>query len=186
MWFAEQLDSFLNLGICKEYPNMARSKSTSGSKAKRTNTNTNETASQHQQPSQHTRCESGRGRNCPVEANSTRGQSRARTQEVAKIVKKRTRKNVTRISQNVVPINLEDEIRRRAYELYQQRGTASGSEAEDWLTAEREVRQRYHQQQALSPSSRALSVGRFGAARRPNFRCLPRARLYAVASQGRF
>ena len=49
---------------------------------------------------------------------------------------------------NVVPINLEDEIRRRAYELYQQRGTHLGSEAEDWLTAEREVRQRYHQQSA--------------------------------------
>jgi hypothetical protein len=49
---------------------------------------------------------------------------------------------------NVVPINLEDEIRRRAYELYQQRGSGSGSEAEDWLTAEREVMQRYHQQSA--------------------------------------
>jgi hypothetical protein len=48
----------------------------------------------------------------------------------------------------VVPINLEDEIRRRAYELYQQRGAGSGSEAEDWLSAEREVRQRYHQQQS--------------------------------------
>jgi hypothetical protein len=49
---------------------------------------------------------------------------------------------------NVVPINLEDEIRRRAYEIYQQRGAGSGSEAEDWLTAEREVRQRYRQQSA--------------------------------------
>jgi len=48
----------------------------------------------------------------------------------------------------VVPINLEDEIRRRAYELYQQRGAAPGSEAEDWLTAEREVRQRYQKQQS--------------------------------------
>jgi Protein of unknown function (DUF2934) len=48
----------------------------------------------------------------------------------------------------VVPINLEDEIRRRAYELYQQRGGAPGSEAEDWLAAEREVRQRYKQQSA--------------------------------------
>jgi hypothetical protein len=48
----------------------------------------------------------------------------------------------------VVPINLEDEIRRRAYELYQQRGIGSGSEAQDWLTAEHEVRQRYHQQQS--------------------------------------
>ncbi|MGA8438810.1 MAG: DUF2934 domain-containing protein [Candidatus Sulfotelmatobacter sp.] len=49
---------------------------------------------------------------------------------------------------NVVPINLEDEIRRRAYELYQERGAGSGSEAEDWLAAEREVTRRYHQQSA--------------------------------------
>jgi Protein of unknown function (DUF2934) len=48
----------------------------------------------------------------------------------------------------VVPINIEDEIRRRAYELYQQRGGAHGNEAEDWLAAEREVRQRYKQQQS--------------------------------------
>jgi hypothetical protein len=48
----------------------------------------------------------------------------------------------------VVPINIEDEIRRRAYELYQQRGAAPGSEAQDWLAAEREVRQRYKQQQS--------------------------------------
>jgi hypothetical protein len=49
---------------------------------------------------------------------------------------------------NLVPINLEDEIRRRAYELYQQRGSAVGSEADDWLNAEREIRQRYRQQSA--------------------------------------
>ena len=49
---------------------------------------------------------------------------------------------------NVVPINLEDEIRRRAYELYLQREPGTGSEAEDWLIAEHEVMQRYHQQSA--------------------------------------
>jgi len=49
---------------------------------------------------------------------------------------------------NMVPINLEEEIRRRAYELYLLRGPGSGSEAEDWLTAEREVRQRYRQRQS--------------------------------------
>ena len=54
----------------------------------------------------------------------------------------------TELRKNVLPINLEDEIRRRAYELYLQRGNASGSEAEDWLTAEREVRQRYQKQQS--------------------------------------
>ena len=32
-----------------------------------------------------------------------------------------------------------DAVRRRAYELYQSRGGAGGSELDDWLTAEREV-----------------------------------------------
>ncbi len=49
---------------------------------------------------------------------------------------------------NVVPINLEDEIRRLAYLLAERRGFEPGHEAEDWLAAEREVRQRYHQQSA--------------------------------------
>jgi hypothetical protein len=49
---------------------------------------------------------------------------------------------------NVVPINLEDEIRRRAYELYQQRQPSAGSEADDWFAAEREIMQRYHQHSA--------------------------------------
>ena len=48
----------------------------------------------------------------------------------------------------VVPINVEEEIRRRAYELYQQRGAKPGHEREDWLAAEREVKQRYQQQQS--------------------------------------
>ncbi len=49
---------------------------------------------------------------------------------------------------NVVPINLEDEIRRLAYLLSERRGFEPGHDAEDWLAAEREVRQRYHQQSA--------------------------------------
>jgi hypothetical protein len=44
---------------------------------------------------------------------------------------------------NVVPINLEDEIRRRAYEIYLERGSTTGNEHEDWVAAEREVRERY-------------------------------------------
>ncbi len=35
--------------------------------------------------------------------------------------------------------NLEEEIRRRAYELYELRGGADGSAEEDWIRAEREV-----------------------------------------------
>jgi hypothetical protein len=46
------------------------------------------------------------------------------------------------------PINLDEEIRRRAYELYQMRGPGGGGEADDWLAAEREVLQRYHQHSA--------------------------------------
>jgi hypothetical protein len=49
---------------------------------------------------------------------------------------------------NLVPINLEDEIRRRAYEIYEQRGAGAGTEADDWFAAEREVLQRYHQHSA--------------------------------------
>jgi hypothetical protein len=36
--------------------------------------------------------------------------------------------------------NLEEEIRRRAYELYLQRGGVPGNENQDWLVAEQEVR----------------------------------------------
>ena len=49
---------------------------------------------------------------------------------------------------NLVPINLEDEIRRFAYLLSERRGFEPGHEAEDWMAAEREVRQRYHQHSA--------------------------------------
>jgi hypothetical protein len=35
---------------------------------------------------------------------------------------------------------LEESIRRRAYELYVRRGNESGSELDDWLQAEDEVR----------------------------------------------
>jgi hypothetical protein len=40
------------------------------------------------------------------------------------------------------PADLEVEIRLRAYELYQQRGGAPGREAQDWFSAEQEVRAR--------------------------------------------
>ena len=53
---------------------------------------------------------------------------------------------------NVVPINLEEEIRRRAYELYLERRataggeTGNGNENQDWLIAEREIRSRHSQE----------------------------------------
>jgi hypothetical protein len=54
---------------------------------------------------------------------------------------------------NVVSINLEEEIRCRAYELYlQRRATAGGEngdgdENQDWLIAEREIRSRHDHQE---------------------------------------
>ncbi len=49
---------------------------------------------------------------------------------------------------NLVPINIEDEIRQLAYLFSERRGFAPGHETEDWVNAEHEVRQRYHQQRA--------------------------------------
>lgn len=49
---------------------------------------------------------------------------------------------------NVLPINMEDEVRRLAYLMAERRGFEPGHEHEDWLAAEREIRQRYQQQSA--------------------------------------
>jgi hypothetical protein len=140
MWFVEQFDSFINLGICKEYPNMARSKSTSGSKGNRSNTNADTNKEQTGGPANSPDVKAVAAGTTPAEAAAeVKAVSEPRKLEV---VKNESRKNV------VIPINLEDEIRRRAYELYVQRGSVSGNEAEDWLTAEREVGQRYQKQQS--------------------------------------
>ena len=40
---------------------------------------------------------------------------------------------------HTTPSVLEEEIRRRAYELYEQRGCIPGREHEDWLIAEQEI-----------------------------------------------
>ena len=37
-------------------------------------------------------------------------------------------------------LSLEERMRRRAYELYVQQGNQSGSELDDWLQAEEEIR----------------------------------------------
>jgi hypothetical protein len=47
------------------------------------------------------------------------------------------------------PIDLEAQIRQRAYELYEERGCTPGQETEDWFRAEQEVLARNgHQQSA--------------------------------------
>jgi Protein of unknown function (DUF2934) len=144
MWFAEQLNSFLDLGICKEYPNMTRSKSVSGSKANRTNPNLKQEQANPGGPASIPDVKAVAAQTpaeIVAEAKAAPGPRKLEA------VKTEPRKNVV-VPINRVPNNLEDEIRRRAYEIYLQRGPASGSEAEDWLTAEREIKQRYHQQSA--------------------------------------
>jgi hypothetical protein len=67
------------------------------------------------------------------------------TQEFKTEVRKDSPKNGK--PANLDPVNLEEEIRRRAYELYlQRRATAdadNGNEDQDWLVAESEIRSRY-------------------------------------------
>lgn len=52
----------------------------------------------------------------------------------------------TEIRSNLVPINLEDEIRRLAYLMSERRGFEPGHETDDWLAAEHEVLVRYQQE----------------------------------------
>ena len=133
---------------------MARSKSIPGSKGNRANSNANPNNEQTGTGNPATRPElNAVAETASVvapEVKATPDAPDAKTKLEAKISPDARKFEVmkTEARKNVVPINLEDEIRRRAYELYQQRGSTAGSEAEDWLNAEREVRQRYRQQSA--------------------------------------
>lgn len=54
---------------------------------------------------------------------------------------KTTTKPVSTASAIDATSKLEEQIRRRAYELYEQRGREDGHEINDWLQAEAEARQ---------------------------------------------
>jgi hypothetical protein len=60
------------------------------------------------------------------------------------------------------PVNLEEEIRQRAYELYLQRAATasngSGDENQDWLIAEREIRARHGSQEQQPAHAQAASA----------------------------
>jgi hypothetical protein len=53
------------------------------------------------------------------------------------------KRTLSEVRKNLVPINLDEEIRRRAYELWEQRGHESGHEDEHWRLAETEILSRY-------------------------------------------
>jgi hypothetical protein len=117
---------FLELGICKEYAMARKTTGITTTRVKKT------TAT----PS------------APVQA-ATEG-----PKDVSKEVRKTgTPANVVPISVasgNVVPTNVEEQIRRRAYELYlERRATAdsgSGDSNQDWLIAEQEILSRGREQ----------------------------------------
>lgn len=46
-----------------------------------------------------------------------------------------------------IALDLETQVRLRAYEIYEERGRTPGRETDDWFQAEREVHARNHQQQ---------------------------------------
>lgn len=81
--------------------------------------------------------------------------------ETAKPVRKAAKKANVVAPSLPANFNIEEEIRRRAYELYLERamaGTHSGNEGQDWLIAEREVRSRFESQRPR-PASFAATMG---------------------------
>src|SRR4029077_5600793 len=100
MWLIHQFGSLLNLGLCKEYPFMARVKT-------------------------------------PGNGSTTRKQVATMPTPKPFEVKKATSTT-----------SLEEEIRIRAYQLYEERGYTPGHENEDWLVAEREILSRGDTQQS--------------------------------------
>jgi hypothetical protein len=139
LFIQQQFQSFLNLGGCKEYPIMAKPKlpkKTNGVKETTPTSNPVPTSEATLAPTQTVAAPVAETQKAEAPKPATR-----KTARKPEIVKSEPRANL-------VPINLEDEIRRLAYLLSERRGFEPGHDAEDWLAAEREVRQRYHQHSA--------------------------------------
>src|SRR5689334_6182670 len=126
LFLHQPIQSFLNLGVCKEYSIMAKPRS-----PKKQNGVAAATAVQ----------------TAPA---ATPTVETAPIESVAEPTMAPKKPTIVRSEPraNLVPINVDEEIRRLAYLLSERRGFEPGRETEDWLTAEREVRQRYHQQSA--------------------------------------
>jgi hypothetical protein len=67
--------------------------------------------------------------------------SSIRVKKVASVTPAVPRMGSAQSEKKAVFANVEEEIRRRAYEIYLGRGCSGGSEHDDWLTAERQVRE---------------------------------------------
>ena len=56
-----------------------------------------------------------------------------------KVPVKKTKTRAANVNSDESAIDLEEQIRRRAYDLYERRGRGCGNETEDWLQAEVEL-----------------------------------------------
>jgi hypothetical protein len=140
LFIHQQIQSFLNLGGCKEFSIMAKPRS-----PKKTN-GTKEIIPPTSVaiPAFDTGVTPAEAIAAGTNTTGTNGTKKTGTKKAApkpEIVR-------TDARATVVPINLDEEIRRFAYLLSERRGFEPGHEAEDWLAAENEIRQRYHQQGA--------------------------------------
>jgi hypothetical protein len=141
LFIHQQVQTFLNLGGCKEYSIMAKPKSpkkTNGTKETITSTGAALPISDANVAPAETMAAAPQRE---AGANGNKKTGTKKTGPKPEIVRNESRATV-------VPINLDEEIRRFAYLLSERRGFEPGHEAEDWLAAEHEVRQRYHQQGA--------------------------------------
>ena len=139
LFIHQQIQSFLNLGGCKEFSIMAKPRSpkkTNGTKETFPPTNLpNPVSDNSVTPAEAIAAAP------PVGTNGTKKTGTRKTAPKPELVRTDSRATL-------VPINLDEEIRRFAYLLSERRGFEPGHEAEDWLAAENEIRQRYHQQGA--------------------------------------
>jgi hypothetical protein len=126
LFLHQPIQSFLNLGVCKEYLIMPRTKP-----SKKNNGEASVTP--------------GTVTPTPETTTSAAGVTNMEPAKKPTIVASKPRIDGRA---NLVPINVEDEVRRLAYLLSERRGFQPGHETEDWLSAEREIRERYHQQSA--------------------------------------
>jgi Protein of unknown function (DUF2934) len=149
LFIHQQFQSFLNLGGCKEYPIMAKAKlSKKNNTVKEPVSVPNSTVSTPETNVAPTSALTSAVAAAPVTDTVKTG--RIKTETIKTEAKKARKPEIVRSEPraNLVPINIEEEIRRFAYLLSERRGFEPGHEAEDWLAAEHEVRQRYHQQSA--------------------------------------
>jgi hypothetical protein len=144
LFIHQQIQSFLNLGACKEFPIMAKPRVPR--KGKEADPKPASTVNPPLPPVGDVKAALPQPAVTAafVAATATPEQKKPDFRTTARkpeIVKSESRATL-------LPINLDEEVRRLAYLFSERRGFEGGHETEDWLNAEREVRQRYHQQSA--------------------------------------